>query len=117
MKQHFIALVCMLVSVMCVSCQKQETHITPATVTVLTQPQPSGEPATEGYRKVTIAATADWTATSDVGWLTVSPFSGGKGIQEVTLHFQSNGTNKYRTGTITFKSGGRSETFTLTQQR
>lgn len=97
------------------ACQKQETPTTPESVAVITQPQPKGESAEAGKRAVTIAATAAWTATSNSAWLTVSPASGEKGMQEVILSFQENTSTEARTAVVTFTSGTYSETFTLVQ--
>jgi hypothetical protein len=97
------------------ACQKQEAPETPESVAVITQPQPKGESAEAGKRAVTIAATAAWTATSNSAWLTVSPASGEKGMQEVILSFQENTSTEARTGVVTFTSGTYSETFTLVQ--
>jgi hypothetical protein len=64
---------------------------------------------------VTIAATSDWTAVSNDAWITVSPSSGGVGIQEVVLSFQENNTGAVRKGSVTFTAGSYSESYTLTQ--
>ena len=99
------------------SCQKWEKPSTPESVSILTEPQVNGEYAKGGVRAVTIAATSKWTAVSDAGWLWVTPSSGDKGIQEVTINFMKNSTGQTRKGTVTFTSGDHSETFTLTQSR
>ena len=99
------------------SCQKWETPSTPDSVSILTQAVAGGESQLGGTKAVTIAATSDWTAVSDKGWLYVTPSSGSKGIQEVVIHFNENTTSQSRTGKITFTCGGYSETFTLTQKR
>lgn len=117
MRQYLIILCISLFAASLDSCQKWETPSTPGSVTILTEPQPAGEPAAEGSRKVTIATTSDWTAVSDQGWLYVTPSSGSKGIQEVVIHFNANTTKKSRTGQITFRCGSRSATFTLSQSK
>ena len=99
------------------SCQKWGTPSTPDSVSVLTQPQANAESKDGGTRKVTIAATSDWIAVSDKGWLYASPSSGSKGIKEVIIYFNPNTTGSSRTGTVTFTCGDYSETFTLTQSR
>lgn len=98
------------------SCQKQETTQTPESVTVITQPVETGEGAAAGTRAVTIAATCHWTAVSNNDWITVSPDSGEVGVQEVILTYTENTTGAERTGSVTFKAGTYSETFTLKQQ-
>ena len=99
------------------SCQKWETHSTPESVSILTEPAEVGEQAAEGTRAVTIAATSSWSAVSNDSWLYVTPSSGKKGIQEVKIHFNRNKTGKSRKGSVTFTCGDYSETFTLTQNR
>lgn len=83
----------------------------------MTEAGTDGESGKGGIRAVTIAATSDWTAVSDKGWLYATPSSGTKGIKEVVIHFNPNTTGTKRTGTITFTCGKHSETFTLTQNR
>lgn len=97
------------------SCQKWEQPSTPKAITLLTEPQAGGESNLEGTRPITISSTSDWSATADKGWLYVTPSSGKKGIQEVTIHFKKNTTAEKRTGNITFTCGSRSVTYTLTQ--
>lgn len=118
MKTKVLLLIVALLTISVVSCQKQETPKSPESVAVITQPQDKGEPATEGTRPVTIAATCSWTAVSDSeDWLTVSPASGPKGMQEVILTFKANATGAPRTGKVTFTAGKYSETFTLVQNQ
>ncbi len=115
MKAKILMLITALLMIGFSACQKQEAPETPESVAVITQPQPKGESAEAGKRAVTIAATAAWTATSNSAWLTVSPASGEKGMQEVILSFQENTSTEARTGVVTFTSGTYSETFTLVQ--
>lgn len=116
MKHKLVLMVAALFAICVSSCQKVETQQSPESVAVITQPQPKGEPGTQGTRPVTIAATSDWTATSDCTWLTVTPASGSKGMQEVILSFDDN-PGEERTGTVTFTAGTYSETFTLVQNK
>ena len=104
-------------SLIAVSCQKWETPSTPDSVSILTEAVTGGESQSGGSKSVTIAATSDWTAVSDKGWLYVTPSSGSKGIQEVVIHFSENTTGQSRTGKITFTCGDYSEVFTLVQKR
>lgn len=70
-----------------------------------------------GTHSVTIFTTCAWTATGDT-WITVDPISGGeKGIHVVKLGYTANPTAGERTGTVTFKAGTYTETFTLTQKQ
>ena len=99
------------------SCQKQVPQTVPECVTIITEPLASGESPEGGLRPITIAASSDWTAVSNQGWIYVTPSSGGKGIQEVTIHFDPNTSGKRREGSITFTSGTYSESYTLTQKK
>jgi hypothetical protein len=117
MKQKIVLLIIALMSVAFLSsCQKQDVKTSPESVAVITKPQPAGETSAEGIRPVTIAATSSWSAVSDSDWLTVSPASGEKGMQEVILSFSANTTGASRTGKVTFTAGSYSETFTLVQK-
>lgn len=98
-----------------ISCQKQDVSQSPESVAVITQPDAKGEASQAGTRAVTIAATTDWSAVSNADWITVSPSSGPKGMQEVILSFTENTTGAKRTGSVTFTSGTYSETYLLTQ--
>lgn len=97
------------------SCQKQEVEKSPESVALITKPDAKGEAAAAGVRPVTIAATTNWSAVSDVDWITVDPASGPKGMQEVILTFTENTTGAKRVGNVTFTAGSYSETFQLTQ--
>lgn len=115
MKTKILLLITAFLAIGLSACQKQETPQTPESVAVITQPQATGEAATAGTRAVTIAATSAWTAASNSQWLTVTPDSGEKGMQEVVLKFTENTSGSARTGVVTFTSGTYSETFTLVQ--
>ena len=66
---------------------------------------------------VTIFTTCAWTAAGDT-WITVDPVAGGeKGIHVVKLSYTANPSAAPRTGTVTFKAGTYTETFTLTQKQ
>ena len=116
MKKVLISIVATALAVMIApSCQKVERQKTPDSVTLYTHP---GEPESfeNGFKGVTIAATTDWTAVSDVEWLVVSPSSGGRGISEVSLSWTENTGSSPRSGNVKFTArGGQSETFVLTQ--
>ena len=99
------------------ACQKQVPQTVPESVTIITEPLAAGESAAGGERPIPIAASSDWTSVSNQGWIYVTPSSGGKGIQEVTIHFDPNTTGKRRQVCITFTSGTYSETYTLTQKK
>lgn len=117
MKSKILLLIVAILTIGIVSCQKQETEQSPESVAVITKPDAKGEPATAGTRAVTIAATTKWAASSDVEWITVTPASGEKGMQEVILSFTANTTGEARVGKVTFTAGTYSESFTLTQNK
>lgn len=96
------------------SCQKVAQPQTKDTVTVATQP--SGmQTAMEGIKRITIWPTAHWEATSNVQWIKVTPSSGERGTQEVTLEYEENFTGEVRVGVVTFTAAQGSDTYTLTQ--
>lgn len=114
MKLKHLLLIAFAITV-AISCQKQDVSQSPESVAVITQPDAKGEASQAGTRAVTIAATVDWSAVSNADWITVSPSSGPKGMQEVILSFTENTTGAKRTGSVTFTSGTYSETYLLTQ--
>ncbi len=72
--------------------------------------------ATEGIQNVTIFTTCAWEATGDE-WITIDPDRGDeKGIYEVRLSYGENTSGAPRTGTVVFKAGSYTETYTLTQK-
>ncbi len=71
---------------------------------------------TEGIQKVTIFTTCAWEATGDE-WITITPDKGdSEGIYEVSLSYGENTTGAIRTGTVKFRAGTYTETYTLTQK-
>lgn len=80
-------------------------------------PADSPEAAEGGTRSVTIFTTCAWTATSQADWISVSPASGSeKGIHAVHLTYTANASGAQRSGTVVFRAGGYTETYTLTQK-
>lgn len=102
--------------VLLMGCQPVHTPDTPESVSVRTV---AGEPMTsaEGTHCLTIDATCEWKATPECEWITVTPDSGKRGICEVTLSYQANGTGADRSGTVRFTAGSYSETYTLEQSK
>lgn len=117
MKLHRILAIAMVMLLAASACQKQVSPTVPECITIITEPLAAGESSEGGLRPITIAASSDWTAVSDQGWLYVTPSSGGKGIQEVTIHFDPNTSGKRREGSIIFTSGTYSESYILTQKK
>ena len=114
-KLSFIAAA--LLALGAVSCQKMYTAKTPDSVSLYTQSDSKAKSAEAGVQGVTICATAAWTATSNVDWISVTPSSGGKGMQEVVLTYTANTTGAQRQGGVTFSSSTNSETYVLTQDK
>ncbi len=119
MKQQLLLWVVAFCALGFLSCQKQKNPISPESVALMTQSitDPSKfEPPTAGTRAVTIAATSEWTAVSNVTWISVSPSSGPRGIHEVILTYEENTTAEVRQGVVVFSSAKNSESYTLNQK-
>jgi len=56
--------------------------------------------------KIKITSSADWSATSDQAWLTVTPLGGSTGGNTVTLTATANPTTAIRTARVTISSVG-----------
>lgn len=115
-KTPFAGIIASLALILFAGCQPVHTPATPESVSVRTvagAPMPS----TAGTHCVTIDATCDWTATPECNWISVTPDSGSRGVNEVTLSFQANGTGADRSGTVRFTAGSYSETYTLQQSK
>ncbi len=67
-----------------------------------------------GNQSVTITANKVWTASSNQGWLRVSP-SSGEGTATLSVSCEANTTYDSRTGTITIKSEELTQTISVTQ--
>ncbi len=105
------------VAVGMVSCQKVQTPQTPESVALYTHSDPKAKASASGSIGVTICATSEWTATPTVDWITVTPESGGRGINEVVLTYEQNTSGAQRQGGVVFASKGNSETYVLTQDK
>ena len=77
-----------------------------------------------GSETVTVTSNSGWNASSNQGWLTVSPSSGnaptsGSGATSATLTASENKTNSDRTCTVTFTTtdGKASATISITQKK
>lgn len=116
MKKVLMTIAAVLITVaVAPSCQKEYKPSTPDSVALYTHP---GNPVSfkAGTKAVTITATTDWTASSSVNWITVSPSSGSRGINEVVLSYTENTGSAQRSGSVVFTSkGGYSESYELKQ--
>ncbi len=74
-----------------------------------------------GTASVTFTSTADWTIDVTEGravsWCTVSPTSGSKGTNTLTVTTTGNDTYDERNAKVTIKAGITSQSFTVTQKQ
>src|SRR5512135_1838952 len=75
---------------------------TPPSCSFAVSPGSASQPASGGSGTVTVTAPAacSWTASSDVGWLTVTGGSRGQGRGTVTYRLAPNPTTSARSGSI-----------------
>ena len=73
-----------------------------------------------GTASVTFTSTVDWTIEVTEGravsWCTVSPTSGGKGTNTLTITTIGNDTYDERNAKVTIKAGTATQSFTITQK-
>ena len=81
--------------------------------TLTVSPTSQTPSSSAGSFTITVTANVDWSASSDAGWLTVSPTSGSNN-GTVTATYTAN-TGAARTGSITFTAGTLTQTVTVTQ--
>ena len=76
---------------------------------------------TGGTASVTFTSTADWTTDVTEGravsWCSVSPTSGSKGLNTLTITTTGNNTYDERYAKVTIKAGATSQSFTITQKQ
>ena len=114
MKKHLLLLLTLVCACLTSSC-KDEDEAAPDSVYMYSTT--GTVDAAAGTHSVTIFTTCAWTAAGDT-WITVNPVAGGeKGIHVVKLSYTANPSAAPRTGTVTFKAGTYTETFTLTQKQ
>ena len=114
MKKHLLLLLTLVCVCLASSC-KDEDEAAPDSVYMYSTT--GTVDAAAGTHSVTIFTTCAWTASADT-WITVDPVAGGeKGIHVVKLGYTANPSAGPRTGTVTFKAGAYTETFTLTQKQ
>ena len=74
-----------------------------------------------GTASVTFTSTAAWTIDVTEGravsWCTVSPTSGGKGTNTLTITTVGNDTYEERNAKVTIKAGATTQSFTITQKQ
>ena len=66
-------------------------------------------------QSITVTANASWTASSDVGWVTVDPAQGEVGETPVTLVLQPNDTKQDREAKVVFDNHGLKAELTVSQ--
>lgn len=122
---NLLSLFMLLLSVVC-SCKDDNNEPTP--------PEPSSEitiPSSEnlnpvlsqegGTASISFTTTADWTAslvnTRAESWITVTPNSGSKGKNEITITATTNETYDERNATVVLKCGSDSKNIVVTQKQ
>ena len=122
---NLLSLFMLLLSVVC-SCKDDNNEPTP--------PEPSSEitiPSSEnlnpvlsqegGTVSISFTTTADWTAslvnTRAESWITVTPSSGSKGKNEITITATTNETYDERNATVVLKCGSDSKNIVVTQKQ
>lgn len=73
--------------------------------------------ASGGTQSFTVDAEADWTASTEDSWITLSSSSGTSGTSTVTVTVPSYSGSQKRQGTITFTSGDETVDVTIKQQK
>ena len=126
MKKYFYMLLLAIVSC-CWSCSGGEEELPSPT------PKPDENPQIQvtstapvlpqegGTASVTFTSTANWTIDVTEGravsWCTVSPTSGSKGTNTLTITTTGNDTYDERNAKVTIKAGVISQSFTVTQKQ
>ena len=113
----------------CWSCGSGEEDVPTPTPTPKPEEKPKIEVTTTapvlaqtgGTASVTFTSTADWTIDviegRSVSWCTVSPTSGSKGTNTLTITTTGNDTYDERNAKVTIKAGTTSQSFTVTQKQ
>ena len=89
---------------------------TPASITALS-PSALSFSDEGGSQSVSFTSALAWTASSDAGWVTVSPASGAAGKVEIQVSAAANGDYDGRTATLTVKSEDVSATLSVSQKQ
>ena len=113
----------------CWSCGSGEEDVPTPTPTPKPEEKPKIEVTTTapilaqtgGTGSVTFTSTADWTIDVTEGravsWCSVSPTSGSKGTNTLTITTTGNDTYDERNAKVTIKAGTTSQSFTVTQKQ
>lgn len=128
MKKRFFYLLPLFILLLLVVCSCKDDNNDP------TPPEPSPEitiPSSEnlnpvlsqegGTISISFTTTADWTAslinTRAESWITVTPSSGSKGKNEITITATTNETYDERNATVVLKCGSVSKNIVVTQKQ
>ena len=128
MKKRIFYLFPLFILLLCVVCSCKDGDNEP------TLPEPSPEitiPSSEnlnpvllqegGTVSISFTTTADWTAslinTRAESWITVTPSSGSKGKNEITIATTANETYDERNATVVLKCGSDSKNIVVTQKQ
>lgn len=114
MKKLLLLILGVPVIFLAISCQKVRTSAPVQSVSVRTDVSKIIYSASGDTDALTLDATADWTAASMDGWLTVTPEKGSRGVCEVIVEIFAN-DGAARKGKLVFTSGSHVETIEISQ--
>ena len=127
--KNILCILLLTIMVCCWSCGTGGEDVPPLTPTPKPEEKPKIEVTTTapvlaqtgGTISVTFTSTADWTIDvtegRTVSWCTVSPTSGSKGTNTLTVPTTGNDTYDERNAKVTIKAGTTSQSFTVTQKQ
>lgn len=127
--KNILCILLLTIMVCCWSCGTGGEDVPPLTPTPKPEKKPKIEVTTTapvlaqtgGTISVTFTSTADWTIDvtegRTVSWCTVSPTSGSKGTNTLTVTTTGNDTYDERYAKVTIKAGATSQSFTITQKQ
>jgi len=127
--KNFVRIMLLPIVLCCWSCGSGGEDVPTPTPTPKPEEKPKIEVTTTapvleqagGTASVTFTSTADWTIDVTEGravsWCNVSPTSGSKGTNTLTITTTGNDTYDERNAKITIKAGATNQTFTITQKQ
>lgn len=115
-KTKLTGIIASMALILLAGCQRVDNPSASESVSVRTVAD-APMPPTAGTHCLTIDATCAWTATTECDWISATPDRGERGVHEVILSFQANGTGADRSGTVRFTAGSYSEIYTLEQSK
>ena len=127
--KNMLHILLLTVIICCWSCGSGGEDVPTPTPTPKPEEKPKVEVTTSapvltqegGTASVTFTSTAAWTIDITEGravsWCTVSPTSGGKGTNTLTITTIDNDTYEERNAKVTIKAGATTQSFTITQKQ